>query len=209
MITLLLVDKEHLVRAALRSLLETEPDFKVVGEAADGQEALRLAQWFHPRIVIAEAILPRLNGWELAEQVRAQQTGSHVLIISGFDDPAYLFQALKHGASGYPLKTAWADDLRTAVREIAAGGQFLSSSLKERLLQQTCEGTWQAASPREEQILRLVGQGNTNVPIAAQLGLSTRTVEAHCKNLRQKLGLRTQTELIRYAVEHSLVSVTV
>ncbi len=212
MINLLLADNQNLVREAVRALLETDLLLNVVGEAADGLEALRQTEVLRPDIVITEVCLPKLNGLEVVHQVGRRTPQTKVLILSAYQDDNYVLQALAEGAAGYVLKSACADELITAVREVAAGRRFLSPLLSERAIEvyfrggHTARGdSYSLLSPRERQILNMIAQGFRNSQIAQQLSISPRTVEVHRANLMRKVGMHSQTELIQYAVRQSIL----
>ncbi|OGG54318.1 MAG: DNA-binding response regulator [Candidatus Handelsmanbacteria bacterium RIFCSPLOWO2_12_FULL_64_10] len=212
MTTIVLADDHPVVRQGLRDLLEAEPDFCVVGETGDGLEAVRLVEGLRPHVLMLDLMMPGLNGLEVTRQARERCPQTQVVILSVHDNEAYVLEALKNGASGYVLKRADAADLVQAVREVAAGRRYLSPPLSERGVEvyaQKAGGVTQDAyemiTGREREVLHLAAEGRSNPEIAARLFISVRTVETYRAHLMQKLGLRTQTDLIRYALRRGIL----
>ena len=211
MITILLADDHEMIRQALRSLLESQPDFSIVAEAGDGLEAIRQIEIFHPHVSIIDLMMPRLGGLEVARQVSKD---TRVLILSMHNNEAYVVQALRHGAMGYVLKDSSADDLVKAVRAVAGGQRYLSEPLSQqmidRYLQKIQSGPldiMETLTNREREILHLTAEGMTTVEISNRLSISPRTVEIHRANLMHKLNLHTQTDLIRYAIKRGILPI--
>lgn len=212
MTTIVLADDHHVVRLGLRALLETEPDFRVVGEAGDGLEATRLVERLQPNMLVLDLMLPGLSGLEVTRLVRQQSPQTHVVILSMHADESYVLEALKNGAIGYVLKDSSAADLVHAVREGAAGRRYLSPPLSERAIERyiqkgeaATQDIYETLTTREREVLHLAAEGHTIAAIAARLFISPRTVETHRANLMGKLGLRTQTDLIRYALRRGIL----
>ncbi len=210
--TVLLVDDHHVVRQGLRALLEAEPDLSVVGEAADGLEVAKLVEHLKPNVLVLDLVMPSLNGLEVTRHVRQRFPETRVVILSMYANEAYVLQALKNGADGYVLKDATATELVQAVREAAAGRRYLSAPLSERAIeayvQKAQAGTLdvhETLTTREREVLQLAAEGYKNPQIAARLGISPRTAETHRANLMRKLGLNTQTDLIRYAMQRGIL----
>ncbi len=210
--TVLLVDDHHVVRQGLRALLEAEPDLSVVGEAADGLEVAKLVEHLKPNVLVLDLVMPSLNGLEVTRHVRQHFPETRVVILSMYANEAYVLQALRNGADGYVLKDATATELVQAVREAAAGRRYLSAPLSERAIeayvQKTQPGTLdvhETLTTREREVLQLAAEGYKNPQIAARLGISPRTAETHRANLMRKLGLNTQTDLIRYAMQRGIL----
>ena len=210
--TILLVDDHHVVRQGLRVLLEAEPDLSVVGEAADGLEVAKLVERLKPNVLVLDLMMPSLNGLEVTRHVRQRFTETRVVMLSMYANEAYVLQALRNGADGYVVKDATATELVRAVREAAAGRRYLSPPLSERAieayLEKTQTGTldlYQSLTTREREVLHLAAEGSSNPQIAARLVISPRTAETHRANLMRKLGLNTQTDLIRYAMQRGIV----
>ncbi len=212
--TIVLADDHAIVRQGLRALLEAEPDLAVVGEAGDGLEALRLVERLAPAVLVADVMMPGLNGLQVTREIQRHWPRTRVVILSMYANEAYVLEALRSGAAGYVLKEAGATDLVRAVREAAAGGRYLSPPLSERAIEAYVERA-RAAPPdpydtlttREREILQLTTEGLSSTLVAARLSISPRTVETHRANLMRKLNLRRQADLVRYAFEKGIVPV--
>jgi len=210
--TIVLADDHNVVRQGLRALLETEPDFRVVGEAGDGLGAVHLVERLQPDVLVLDLMLPGLSGLEVTRLVRQGSPQTRVLILSMHADEAYVLRALKNGAAGYALKDSSVADLVQAVREVAGGRRYLSPPLSERAIEryaQRAEGvtedSYEQLTTREREVLHLAAEGHTNAEIGALLGISPRTAETHRANLMRKLGLKSQTDLIRYALRRGIL----
>ena len=210
--TILLVDDHPVVRQGLRVLLEAEPDLSVVGEAADGLEVAKLVEDLQPKVMVLDLVMPSLNGLEVTRHVRQHFAETRVVILSMYANEAYVLQALRNGADGYVLKDATGTELVRAVREVAAGRRYLSAPLSERAIEAYVQKAQTATldihetlTTREREVLQLAAEGHKNPLIAARLGISPRTAETHRANLMRKLGLNTQTDLVRYAVRQGLL----
>jgi two-component system, NarL family, response regulator NreC len=213
MITILLVDDHHLVRQGFRSLLESEGDMHVVGDAGDGLQALELVERLHPNLVVADVMMPGMNGLELTRQLHQAAPQTRVILLSMHANEAYVMEALRNGASGYILKDGYAVDLIQAIRKVAAGGRYLSAPLSERAIEAYAQmaqdasfDTYETLTNRERLILQLAAEGYSGTEIAQKLTISARTVETHRGNLMHKLGLHSQTDLVRYAMKRGIVS---
>jgi DNA-binding NarL/FixJ family response regulator len=212
MISIVLADDHHIVRQGLRALLETESDFKVVGEAANGFEALDLAAREKPDVLIVDVMMPGMHGLEVVRQVTRRKPRTRVIMLSMYSSEAYVLEALRDGASAYVLKGARAEELVKAVREAVAGRHYLSPSLSQFALnayvvkaRTLSPDRYELLTTRERQILQLAAEGATSVSIGKRLSISPRTVEAHRANMMRKLGLRTQSDLVLYAVRRGLL----
>lgn len=212
MITVLLADDHPVVRRGLRALLEAEPDFQVVGEAGDGLEAIGVVNSLQPDILVLDLMMGGLNGLEVTRQVRKVSPRTGVVILSMYGTESYVLEALRSGAKGYVLKEATSEELVRAVREVAMGRRYLSSSLSERAIEVYMEKTksheqdpYDTLSHREREVLHLAAEGCSNAEIASRLNLSRRTVEIHRANMMHKLGLHTQTDLLRYALRRGIL----
>ena len=208
---ILIVDDHGVLRAGLRALLKTDPNFQVVGEASDGIEALKLAQELAPDVVLSDISMPGLSGIEITRQLRETVPSTSVLILTVHEDKSLLREAIQAGASGYILKRAVESELIDAIRAVARGDLYVHPAMTRALLADsappatTSTVAMEALSPRELDVLRLVAQGYTNRQIADTLHLSVRTVENHRANLMDKLHLRSRVELVRYATENHLL----
>jgi len=212
MTTIALADDHQVVRNGLRVLLEAEPDFSVVGEAGDGLEAVRLVERLQPDALVLDLMMPGLNGLEVARQVSQRSPQTRVVILSMYDNEAYVLEALRAGAAAYVPKESTSAELVRAIREAVAGRRYLSPPLSERAIEiyiQRAESAaldpYETLTAREREVLHLVAEGHTNAEIAARLFVSPRTVETHRANLMRKLGLHTQTDLIRYALRRGIL----
>jgi DNA-binding NarL/FixJ family response regulator len=200
------------VREGLRVLLETEEDFEVVGEAADGLSAVQMVERLNPDVAIIDLMMPDLNGLEVARHITQYSNGTLIVILSMHANEAYVLEALRNGVSAYVLKDSRANDLVHAVREVLGGRRYLSPPLSERAIEsyvhkaQTAElDPYETLTTREREILHLAAQGHSATEMAARLFLSPRTVETHRANLMRKLDLHTQTDLIRYALRRGII----
>jgi DNA-binding NarL/FixJ family response regulator len=212
MTTIVLADDHHVVRQGLRVLLEGQPDFQLVGEAGDGLEAVQLTERLKPDVLIIDLMMPSLNGLEATRQLSQRSPHTRVVILSMHANEAYVLEALRNGAAGYVLKDSSAADLVHAVREVVAGRRYLSSPLSERAIaayiqkaSDVVSDPYEMLTNREREVLHLAAEGYTNAEIADQLSISPRTAETHRANLMHKLGLRTHTDLIRYALRRGIL----
>ena len=212
MITLVLADDHHVVRQGLRALLEAEPDLQVIGEAADGLETVRLVVNLRPDILVLDLMMGGISGLEVARQVSKRSPKTGVVILSMYSNEAYVLEALKAGAKAYVLKESTAGELVKAVRAAVAGRRYLSSSLSERAIEAYVEKSkdtvldpYDTLTTREREVLHLAAQGCTNADMATRLYISRRTVEVHRANVMRKLGLRTQAQLISYAIRRGIL----
>ena len=214
MIRVLIADDHAVLRAGLRILLDAEPDMEVVGEAADGAEALARVGELAPDVVLLDITMPRVNGLSVLRQIREVSPDSRVLILTMHDDESYLREALAAGGAGYVLKRAADTELLSAIRAVYQGGTYLhpahTKALLEGMLDRERDATGEAnsyerLSPREREVLRLIALGYTNRQAADQLYLSVKTVETYKARLMTKLGLHSRAELVRYALQRGLL----
>ena len=210
--TVVLAADHPVVRAGLRALLEAEPDLEVLGVADNGLEAVRLVGRLKPHVLVVDLVMPEMNGFEVARQVTAGQAPTRVVVLTMHANEAYVEEALRGGALGYVLKEASDTELVEAVRTVAGGRRYMSPSLVGRALDRYAErarhsapAPHEALSSREREVLQLVAEGHSAGEIGQRLHLSARTVETHRASLMRKLGLRTRTDLIRYAFRHGIV----
>lgn len=214
MIRVVIADDHAMFRAGLRALLAVEDDIKVVGEAANGEEAIARAEELGPDVVVMDILMPVLNGIEATRRIAADCPTTQVLVLSMYDDEEHVQQLLAAGAAGFVLKHATSDELVRAIREVVAGGMPLSPSVAAKVLRdyaRRVRGEQEsmassALTAREREVLTLVARGQTNQAIAERLGLSRKTVEVHRTNLMRKLGLHDVTELVKYALRAGLIT---
>jgi two-component system response regulator NreC len=208
-IRVVVVDDHAVVRSGLRLLLDSQPDIEVVGEAANGREAVFAAIEHKPDIVRMDVVMPERGGIEALPSVLEAAKDTRVLVLSMQDDPSYVRQAFAAGASGYVLKEAADTELVDAVRQVAGGGRYVHPALGARLVVAEAEAQARRESDplseREREVLRLLALGHTNQEIAKTLYISVRTAETHRAHIMQKLRLSTRAELVRYALAEGLL----
>ena len=197
---ILIVDDHPLVREGVRTLINHQSGLEVVGEAADADGALEAIARLEPALVLTDIGMKQVSGIALAAQIRERWPAIHVIVLSMYDNPDYVHQAMQAGARGYVLKDAPSSDIVDAIRAVAAGDTFLSASLSRQSARS--DGPRPILSEREAEILACLARGMSSKQIAAEHDLSVRTVETHRQNIRRKLRIEGQAELIRYAVEH-------
>jgi DNA-binding NarL/FixJ family response regulator len=210
-IRVLLADDHTLVRAGIRSLLEGLENVEVVGEAGDGQEAVRLAESLRPDVVLLDVGMPGLNGLDVAARLATQDASIRVLILSMHTSEEYVLRALRAGCAGYLLKGSAVAELEIAVRAVARGETYLSPAVSKHVMDDYVRRTGgatdpiDALTPRQREVLQLVAEGNTSKDIADRLGLSFKTVEAHRAQIMERLGLHDVAGLVRFAMRMGLV----
>ena len=212
MLTSILIADDHTVlRAGLRALLNAEPDFQVIGEAADGSQAVILAVQLRPDVVVSDINMPGANGIEIALELRQHLPETRVLVLSMHEDSSLVRRALEAGAAGYVAKRAAGAELIQAVRVVAGGGTYVQQDLQPSLTRDLLRNAMVAVpgneslSDRERRLLGLLACGHTNRQIADTFGVDTPTVSAWRGDLSEKLGLRSRIELLKYAREQGLL----
>jgi len=207
---LLVVDDHAVVRSGLRMLLDAESDFDVVAEAGNARDAVFEARAHKPDVIVLDVVMPGESGIEALPRLRKEAPNAKVLVLSMQDDPRYVREAFAQGANGYVLKEAADAEVVGAVREIAAGGEYVHPALGARMVAAEAQARAAAAadplSDREREVLRLLALGHTNQEIARKLYISVRTAETHRAHIMQKLGLSTRAELVRHAIAHGLLA---
>jgi DNA-binding NarL/FixJ family response regulator len=211
---ILLADDHTLVRTGMRLLLETMPGVVVVGEASDGASALRLIEQLRPDAVLMDLAMPGMSGTEAVRQVATRFPETRVLVVSMHADEAYVHAALAAGAAGYLLKGADKAELELALRQVARGESYLSPAISAAVVAALANASTadaigsplDALTVRQQQVLQLVAEGLSTKKVAAQLGLSVKTVEAHRGAIMNRLGIRDLAGLVRFAVRVGLVS---
>jgi DNA-binding NarL/FixJ family response regulator len=210
MIRILLADDQALVRAGFRLILNAEPDFEVVGEASDGDDAVEQAFETKPDVVLMDVRMPRVNGIEATRQLVERGNGVRVLMLTTFDLDEYVIDAFRAGASGFLLKTAPPQQLVTAVRTVHEGDALLAPASTRRLIEEFARPPARVPAldeltARESDVLRLLARGLTNQEIAAELVIEPSTVKSHVASLLGKLGLRDRVQAVVFAYESGLV----
>ena len=211
-IRVLIADDHRIVRTGIRSFLQSQDDIEVVGEAGDGEEAVALAVTLHPDIAILDVSMPRIGGLEATRRIKAAAPEVHVLMLTMYENERFFSEALAAGAEGYILKGADPEELLVAIRAAAHGEAYLSPDQVQRVLAQYRRWADRephlaglaALSAREHEVLALIAEGLTGKEIAARLSLSPNTVERHCTNIMNKLGLHRRAELIRFALREGI-----
>jgi DNA-binding NarL/FixJ family response regulator len=212
--TILLVEDHRLVRSGIRSLLESSGELRIVGEAANGREAVERTRELQPMLVLMDAAMPDLNGIEATRQIRSQCPDSKVLILSMHSDQQYVFEALKAGACGYVLKSSAFSELMQAIKESMNGRTYLSKDLTAAVLddyaRRAADGfktnDLDKLSAREREITQLVAEGKSSSEVAQLLHISVRTVETHRHNVMEKLNIRSIAGLTKFAIRNGLGS---
>ncbi len=210
----LIADDHGVVRKGLRLLLEQYPELVVVGEAANGREAVTMAATLSPQVVVLDVAMPILNGIEAAEQILKVNSQLGVILLTMHADESYVLRALHAGVRGYLLKESAEEDLLSAIKSVANGKPFFSKAINEVLLedymrvlkQQGLSDTFDLLTSREKEVLQLLAEGRTNKEVATLLDVSPYTVESHRTNLMQKLNVHNTAEIVLYAVRKRLVS---
>ena len=210
--TIVLADDHHIVRRGLRTLLEAEGEFAVIGEEADGLKVVALIERLRPDVLLLDVQMPGLNGLEITRQIVQRALKTRVIILSMHANETYVREALRYGAHGYVLKDADPSEMVEAVRDVSAGRRYLSRALSERAIDAYAEkaqaapaDAYDMLTTREREVLHLAAESSSTSEIAARLGISPRTVETHRENLMRKLGLLSQTDLIRYALRRGIL----
>jgi DNA-binding NarL/FixJ family response regulator len=212
-IRVIVADDHHLVRQGIRALLEKTDGIEVVGEAADGQEAVELVERLVPDVLVMDVAMPRLSGNQAIGRVRALRVATQVVILSMYSDETLVRQALRNGARGYLLKRSVTEELLLAIRAASRGEIYLSPAISRSIVADllTLQTDAGASSPferltsREREVLQLISEGHTNKAIALVLQVSVKTVEKHRANLMSKLDVHDLAGLIRAALKHSLI----
>jgi DNA-binding NarL/FixJ family response regulator len=213
-IGLVVADDHEVVRAGFAAILDTQPDFTVLGTAADGTEAVRTCRERRPDVVLMDIRMPGMDGIEATRQLTAAARGPRVLVLTTFDLDEYVYDALRAGASGFLLKDVTAERLFDAVRVIAAGEALLAPTVTRRLIGEFArqrprpaarEPAFGALTPRETEVLRLIASGLSNPEIAGRLVVTEETVKTHVSRILSKLGLRDRTQAVVAAYESGLV----
>jgi DNA-binding NarL/FixJ family response regulator len=203
----LLADDHRIIRDGLRLLIDAQPNMRVVGEAATGKEALRLAHDLKPDVVVMDLSMPEMSGLQATEQLKAERSETKVIALTAHEDEGYLSLLCRAGACGYVLKRSAGDDLIQAITAVARGGVYYEPTLASKALARQLKGSIIGPRPhsghlteREKDVLTRLAWGLSNKEIAGELGLSVKTVETYRARISEKLGLRSRTEMVRYAL---------
>jgi two-component system, NarL family, response regulator NreC len=209
----ILVDDHTLFREGLRRILEAESDIQIVGEASNASEAVARVRELHPDVVLIDIGMPGMSSFEAARVISRESNGTRLIFLTMYEDEEYLLQCLDAGASGYILKDAPGPKLVSAVREVAQGRKYLSPQVLGKLvddLRARSQGPQivsrsSTLTPREREVVKLIAEGNSVKEIAALLGLSVKTIEAHKFNLMRKLNIHNKAQLVTYAIQKKIV----
>lgn len=212
-IKLVLADDHAVLRGGLRLMLNTQEDMEVVGEAANGEEAIHLCREIKPDIILLDLTMPGLSGLEAIEGIKRDNPATKILVLTMHDDEGYLKMVLKSGCSGYILKKAADVELISAIRTVNRGEVYIDPLLVRHLVndyiappeQDEPRHVKSALSERENEVLKLIALGYTNKQIADELFLSVKTVETHKSNIKEKLNIRSRSDLVRYAIQNGLL----
>lgn len=213
MIRVVIADDHHLVRQGIRALLDKADDIEVIGEAADGQDAIDLVARLSPDVLVMDISMPRLSGTQVVERLRSQQAPTRILILSMYSDEAVVRQVLRHGARGYLLKNALAEELLQAIRAASRGATYLSPPISEALMGDLAspradddgDEPFSRLSPREREVLQLIAEGHTNNTISQLMSVTVKTVEKHRSSIMSKLNVHDVPGLVRFALKHGLI----
>lgn len=210
---ILLADDHQVIIDGLKALLSGEPDMEVVGQATDGLQVVPKVLELKPDVLVLDLMMPGLGGLEVARQMKERAPSTKVIVLSMHANDAYVVEALRNGASGYVLKQAEARALVDAIRAVRGGGRYLSPPLSEEKLERWEHDAkagpfdpYDTLSTREREVLQLAAEGLTSAAIGERLAIGKRTVETHRANLIRKLGIKSQAELVRYAIRRGLVT---
>jgi NarL family two-component system response regulator LiaR len=211
-IKVLIVDDHQVVRQGLRTFLELHDDIAVIGEAQDGQEAVKLVQQYKPDVVLMDLVMPHMDGISATQQVLALDSNTKVIVLTSFSEDDKVFPAIQAGAASYLLKDVSPDDLVEAIRAVYHGEARLHSDIARKLMQQVSQmhnipqdSSLDGLTGREQEVLRLVARGRSNREIAKELFISEKTVKTHISNILGKLHLEQRTQLVIYAIKNKLV----
>ena len=209
-----IVEDHRLFREGLKSLLADKPDFEMVGEAGDGLEAIRCIRKHQPNLVLLDLSMPKMNGISVMREIKGQYPEIKILALTIHESDQYVLEAFDAGADGYCLKDAGRNELRVAVDSVLQGKRYISPSISDNVLEGYLTGrkklksktSWDSITPREREVLKLLGEGYQNKEISDMLHISVKTVEKHRANIMSKLDLHNAAGLTAYAIDHGLVT---
>ena len=212
MIHIIIADDHAIVRSGIRALLEKVEEVHILGVAADGEEVIQLAEKLMPDVIVMDIMMPRLNGIQTAEKLRAMKIPSRVVLLSMYFDEVLVHQALQYGVKGYVLKTSLSEELIRAVRAAFRGDSYLSEMVSGVMVKRLnnpqemdSNDPLSTLSPREKEILKLIAEGHTSSEIAGMLFISEKTIEKHRAHLMEKLDIHRLAGLVRFAIKHRLI----
>jgi len=214
-IRVLIADDHAIVREGVKALISMADDMEVVGEAADGREAIARAQALEPDVVVMDIAMPGLGGLEATLEIRKLCPRTRILVLSQYDDREYVRRFLKAGVSGYVLKKSAGSDLTAAIRSVHRGGLVLDPEVAREAMRDReasadgsrAEDPYDTLTDREKQVLKLVAEGHSNKEVADELGISVKTAMSHREHIMEKLDLHSRTELIRFAIKQGIIRV--
>ena len=210
--SIVLADDHELVRAGIRSILETFPSVRVQAEAGDGKEALDLVRRLEPDVLLLDITLPGLNGLEVADRIRKLGLGTRVLMLSMHSGPEYVARGIQSGAAGYLVKDSAVDELAAALESVLAGRRYLSEALDREVIQgflrsgESALDELAVLTPRQREILQLIAEGSSTREIAERLHVSVKTVETHRAQLMSRLGIHDVPGLVRFAIRTGMIT---
>lgn len=210
---ILIVENHALLRAGLRALLACDPDYEVVGEAADGHDAIQAVRTMQPTLILMDISMPGMNGIEAMIDIKRRSPGVRIIVITMHKEDEYIHASLSAGADGYLLKDASNEEFQMAIRTVLSGNRYLSPAVSGEIIQRYLGATKvplaqraiSKLSHRERQVLKLIAEGHRNKYIAEYFSLSVKTIEKHRSNLMHKLDLHNSSMLTSYAIEHGLL----
>lgn len=211
-ITIILADDHKLVRQGVRSLLEMQSGYEVIGEASDGEEALKMIETLEPDIAFLDVMMPNMNGIEAARVAHQRGYKTRIIFLTMHANATYAVRALQSGALAYVLKDSDFEEIIKAIESVREGRRYLSADIAEEVFEMLLnadtkkENPIDLLSPREREILQYIAEGKTNASIAEKLTLSVRTVESHRLNLMKKLRINSHADLVKFAIHNGLVS---
>jgi DNA-binding NarL/FixJ family response regulator len=213
-VRIVIAEDHTILREGLRSLLSSDPNFEIVGEAEDGREAIRCVEKLKPDLILTDLSMPRMNGMEAIKEIRRVSPVTKILVLTVHKTEEYILATFRAGANGYLLKDSTHAELVMAVKKVLSGKQYISPEISAKVIEGYLEGkktlksqtSWETLTQREREILKLIAEGYKNKEIADDLCISVKTVEKHRANLMEKLNLHNVQALTTYAIEEGLVS---
>lgn len=213
-IRVLIADDHAILREGIRALLSLSPDLEVVGEAADGREAIEQCRRLEPDVVLMDVAMPGLGGLEATLEIRRELPRIKILVLTQYEDREYIRRFLKAGVSGYVLKKAAGSDLTAAIRAVSEGGLVLDPKVAREAMREAAMGStaeagadpYETLTDREKQVLKLVAEGHSNKEVAEALGISVKTAMSHRERVMEKLDLHSRTDLIRFAIRKGVIA---